>query len=271
MIRLVRRALTLIVGVLLLVLASPSAASACGEGVSYEAGGGGSPCPEVATVSAIAAFATAAGAATLALAVLSFLRGTMSQSDLNAVLDATLKPEAAARLRTEVELASMMAIYEGLGSIPPRFNIEANDVAHGSLGAHTMERHPPGLTRMRGAPGVRTLEGRIYGDPPWRNRENWSHRWVSSSVMNRTVNDYVASNWETIRSDLAEKGVFRAKFDAGHLTGDGFFNSGMYGTGPIAAEYMTTSYVQLTIRLVPGSNPPRPYIVRALPCGHLGE
>ena len=58
----------------------------------------------------------------------------------------------------------------GLGDQPPAFDIAANDAAHGSLGAHTEDRHGHNVPLQRDPnpqSGNRTVEGRIYGDPPW--------------------------------------------------------------------------------------------------------
>jgi hypothetical protein len=76
--------------------------------------------------------------------------------------------------------------------------------------------------------------------------------------MNRTVNDYIQANWDTIRSDLALNGEHSATFDAGHRTGEGFYNEGMYGAGPRSAHYGQTSYAARTTRTPPsGSRPAR--------------
>lgn len=162
----------------------------------------------------------------------------------------------------------MMDRYDRLGDEPPRFNVAANDAAHHGLGAHTDERHGPGVPLLRD-PGARTIEGRIYGDPPWGRTENWSYRWTDPSTMNRTVNEYVRDNWQAIRSDLAADGVHRGGFDAGHRVGEGYYNTGMYGSGPVASRYATTSMVTVRIKMVPGSDPPEPFILTAYPAGLL--
>jgi hypothetical protein len=43
----------------------------------------------------------------------------------------------------------------------------------------------------------------------------------------------------------------------------------MYGAGPRAARYAATSFVTIRIKLVPGSDPPEPFIVTAFPAGLL--
>jgi hypothetical protein len=168
----------------------------------------------------------------------------------------------------DVALAEIMGRYDRLGSEPPEFNIAANDAAHSDQGAHTGERHGPAVP-LRRDPATRTVEGRIYGDSPWNEHENWSYRWTDPSTMNRTVNEYVRQNWESIRSDLALRGRHRGGFDAGHRVGEGFYNTGMYGSGPRHAQYATTGLVVIRISLVPGSDPPEPFVVTAYPAGLL--
>ena len=164
---------------------------------------------------------------------------------------------------------------EQLGDEPPRFNIAANDAAYGTHGAHTDARHGPNipLERDRGQLSTEdpqpTIEGRIYGDRPWPKAENWSYRWTDSTTMHRTVNDYVERNWEQIRDDLAFNGAHDSSFDAGHRVGQGYYNDGMYGAGPQNSRYSETSYVKIRIRLVPGADPPEPYILTAFPLGMM--
>jgi hypothetical protein len=166
----------------------------------------------------------------------------------------------------DVELAKHMDRYEKLGSEPPRFNVANNDAIFQGDGAHTSVRHGPDIPLQRD-PATQTIEGRIHGDSPWPKAENFSHRWTDPSTMNRTINDYVRENWEDIRSNLATDGVHRAKFDAHHRVGEGYYNVGMHGAGPRQSRFSTTSFVSLTIRLVPGSDPPQPFIVTAFPSG----
>jgi hypothetical protein len=168
----------------------------------------------------------------------------------------------------DVELRVIMDRYERLGDGPPRFNIAANDAVHHGHGAHTEERHGPSVVMPRD-PSARTVEGRIYGDPPWDRPENWSYRWSHPSTMNRTINEYVRQNWETIRHDLAFDGRHRGGFDAGHRVGEGYVNSGMFGGGPRASRYAVTSLVKIRIQLAPGSDPPVPFVVTAFPSGLL--
>nr|BFE76345.1 hypothetical protein GCM10020092_096460 [Actinoplanes digitatis] len=166
----------------------------------------------------------------------------------------------------DVRLAEIMRRRDQLGAEPPTFNIAANDAAYGIHGAHTEGRHGPGIPLPRD-PGRQTIEGRIYGDSPWRNPENWSYRWSDPSTMNRTVNDYVERNWDRIRDDLALEGAHDSSFDAGHRVGQGYYNDGMYGAGPRNSHYSETSFVKVRIRLVPGADPPELFILTAFPQG----
>jgi hypothetical protein len=180
--------------------------------------------------------------------------------------------QAAARVQAaeaELRVREMMEVYDALGEEPPRLRVREHDAAHAAQGAHSAERHGPDVPLRRGdAPaGGRTVEGRIYGDPPWGNPQNWSYRWINDSVWQRTVQDYLTGSWERIRSDLAANGQHNATFDAGNLVGEGFYNSGMHGAGPQVAVYHRTSFVSITVRLVPGSSPPRFYIHTAFPAG----
>ncbi|MEV6849801.1 hypothetical protein [Actinoplanes sp. NPDC051411] len=166
----------------------------------------------------------------------------------------------------EVELAEKMDRYEKLSDQPPKFNVANNDALFRDQDAHTVERHGPDVPLQRD-PTTRTIEGRIHGDSPWAKPENFSHRWTDPSTMNRTINDYVRENWEEIRSNLAMDGVHRDKFDAHHRVGEGYYNVGMYGAGPRQSRFSTTSFVSITINLVPGADPPQPFIVTAFPSG----
>jgi hypothetical protein len=168
----------------------------------------------------------------------------------------------------DAELRVIMDRYERLGAEPPRFTIAANDAVHHGHGAHTEERHGPGVAMPRD-PHTRTIEGRIYGDPPWGRPENWSYRWADPSTMNRTINEYVRQNWETIRHDLAFDGQHRGGFDAGHRIGEGYVNRGMFGAGQRVSQFASTSLVKIRIQLAPGSDPPVPFVVTAFPSGLL--
>jgi hypothetical protein len=166
----------------------------------------------------------------------------------------------------DVELNRMLATYDKLGDQPPNFKVAKNDDLYQDEGAHTMKHHG-GDVPLQHTPGTRTIEGRLYGDHGWRRPENKSFRWTDHHTMNRTINDYVSRNWETIRSDLAMTGVHRRTFDAGHRVGEGFVNDGMFSAGPVKPRYMTTSFVTIRMRLAPGTDPPEPFILTAFPAG----
>lgn len=168
----------------------------------------------------------------------------------------------------DVELTTIMNRYEQLGDDPPKFEVARNDDAHAGDGAHTLDRHGPDIPLPRD-PTTKTIEGRIYGDTGWDRPENWSYRWSDSSIMNRTIRDYVRENWVSIRSDLAESETHLRRFDVGNRVGEGYYNPGMYGVGPRESVYATTSFVTIRIKLVPGSDPPEPFIVTAFPTGLL--
>ena len=171
--------------------------------------------------------------------------------------------------RAEIELRATMNIYEGLGERPPGFEIRGHDAANRANGAHTIERHGSDIPLRKGdaPPGSATVQGRVHGDPPWGNPQNWSYKWTNDATMNRVVNDYVSRNWEAIRSDVATGRPHEAHFNVGNAVGEGFYNSGMMGTGPRVSVYHRTSYVTITIELVPGSVPPRVFVVRVFPRG----
>jgi hypothetical protein len=78
-----------------------------------------------------------------------------------------------------------------------------------SKDGHSLERHGPEVELERGDPasGERTIEGRIFGDDPWGRPQEGSSRWFSYNEMNTVVNDFIRTNWERIRSELAMDGV----------------------------------------------------------------
>ena len=176
-------------------------------------------------------------------------------------------PQARARAMSAVE-----HIYNSLGEQPPRVTMQANDAANPA--AHGLERHGPGvaLERAGAPPGTRTVEGRIYGDPPWNQpgeggQQNYSFRWTNDTVMNRAINDYLRAHWEQIRSDLAMNLEHDATFNAGASVGEGYYNQRMFQPGAAAnpqATFITTRWVTIVIRVVPG-NPPGFYIHTAYP------
>jgi hypothetical protein len=166
----------------------------------------------------------------------------------------------------EIQLQQIQRRHEQLGDEPPKFEIRANDDVHGGDGAHTIDRHGPHIPLPR-QPGVKTVEGRIFGETGWRKAESRSYKWTDPSTMNREVNRYVRENWARIRDDLAFDERHDGLFDAGHRVGQGYYNKGMYGAGPRAAEYGETSLVRVRIQVVEGSDPAVPFIVTAFPAG----
>jgi len=183
--------------------------------------------------------------------------------------------EAAERskLAQEEIVKRVMDRYNGLGEKPPHVDMAANDAAN-SPHAHTGRRHGSQIAMERsldanGQPdGTRTIEGRIYGDPPWNTdggKQNFSAKWLSEDVLNQTVNRYLRNNWEQIRSDLAVSGEHANSFDAGQVIGKGYFNKN-YGQpgGPVSQGPAPTSMVFIAIKFVPG-NPPSFYIITTYP------
>jgi hypothetical protein len=171
---------------------------------------------------------------------------------------------------TDPDEARVMDVYHKLGAEPPEIDIAANDADYSGLGAHTEQRHGPTVPLRRDPDpqsGNRTIEGRIYGDPPWPHAQNWSYRWTDPGTMNRTINAYLRDNWEGIRSDLALDGEHEGKIIAANAVGQGYYNPGMHGTGPRASTFGVTSMAKVQIKLVPGSDPPIPFIVTTFPSG----
>jgi hypothetical protein len=174
------------------------------------------------------------------------------------------RSEPPTRTPDEIEYDRVMDRHAQLGDQPPKFDLAQNDATHGS--AHTIERHGPEIP-LRRDPNGRSVEGRIYGDPPWAKVEGKSYQWTDPSTMNREINKYVRDNWNSIRDDLALDTYHDGVFDAGHRIGRGYYNKGMYGAGPRQAEYGETSLVRVRIRLVAGSDPVEPFVVTAFPAG----
>jgi len=192
--------------------------------------------------------------------------------------------EAAERARLaqeELPTREVMNTYEGLGTEPAPFDIVANDAANGD--AHTVGsagnpgRHGPSIPLPRsldaaGIPdGTRTIEGRVYGDPPWLKANgdpapaNFSGRWRSIDIINRVINNYLRASWEQVRSDLAMNGSHTNAFPAGEVVGDGYFNLNFGKPGPpIAKGPVVTTVVRITILLKPGT-PPSYYVITTFP------
>lgn len=175
-------------------------------------------------------------------------------------------------LSQEAELADVMRRYNLLGDVPPKFDIAENDARYLAEGAHTLDRHGPDIPMERDPalshdPTAKSIEGRIYGDAPWRNAENRSFQWIDASTLKHEVNAYVQQNWEMIRSDLAMQKLHLAFFDAGHRVGRGYYNKGWYGAGPREAVYAETSLVRIRIRIDENTDPPQAFILTTFPSG----
>jgi hypothetical protein len=158
----------------------------------------------------------------------------------------------------------IMRRYGSLGDEPPVFDTIRNDAEHFSRGAHTLDRHGPSI-RLRRKAGVKTIEGRIYGDPPWRSRVSRSYQWTDLPVLNYTVNTYVRQNWTVIRIDLARSCRHDGVADADRLVGRGYDSSGTSGTGPARARYREVSQFKICIRLMPKIDPAVPFILSTFP------
>lgn len=190
-------------------------------------------------------------------------------------------PEHAARrarmAEEEIELRRQLSIIEGLGEEPRQVDVRADDATHASRGAHTTDRHGSNITlemprdsagnRLPVPTGVKSIEGRIFGDTGWPSAENNSFRWKSDAIMNETVNKYIRDNWTQIKEDLAATGQHSNNFNATKgAIGEGFFDPNQTLPGPRAPEavFMETSLVRITLRLIPGS-PPDFFIVTTFP------
>lgn|GEM_PF-1975460 len=202
--------------------------------------------------------------------VVNALRGEQSgdylpfdRSDLDPNPRPDETPEQAA---DRVETAEAAMIYNDLGPEPPRINLAEHDATYGAHGAHTVERHDSTVPLHRD-PTTRTIEGRIYGDPPWPGRENFSYRWLGPSTMNRTINEYLQQNWAAIREDLALNRYHKNVINMGRAIGEGFYNRTGYQPGQPVARYHVTSMMSITLRMVPGSDPAQFFIITVFPTG----
>lgn len=128
-------------------------------------------------------------------------------------------------------------------------------------GPHTVERHGADIPLRRADnPGGRTVEGRLFGDPPWPEPERASMRWQSDSAMVRTINDYIRANWERIRTDLALNGRHSGGGNAGGAIGDGFVNTNIGGGAAAATpKYSVSSLFIIRILLIEG--PPIDFVI----------
>jgi hypothetical protein len=181
--------------------------------------------------------------------------------------------DAAARVRAaEGELIGRApAVADALGDAPRRIDLRAEDPSFDPEGAHTIENHGADIPlRVADNPGGKSIEGRIDGLPPWASKANSSYKWLSDQAMNQVVNDYLQAHWEEIRIDLALSGRHAKAFDAQRKIGEGFFNEGMYGTGPRRAKYSTTSLVRILV-VLDGGSPPRYFVYTTFPNALGGE
>ena len=164
----------------------------------------------------------------------------------------------------EVTQREQHALYQLLGDRPPKIRIAKNDASHAA--AHTLERHGPDvpLRRSDASLGKRTIEGRIYGDPPWPRAEKYSYKWHDPGTMDRVVEQYLQENWEAIRAELAADETYTRTFDVGQAVGEGFFRSG--SNAAPRAVYGQTSLVTVTIEITPGQSA-TPFIITVFPNG----
>lgn len=167
----------------------------------------------------------------------------------------------------ERSLRGRLALFDALGETPRKISIAENDNAYSGVNAHTGKHHGGNTIMERaGAPvGVRTVEGRIYGDAPWGKAENYSYKWLDDTTMNQTINDHISKNWDAIRWDLANKGEYKALFDAGKAVGEGYYNKGMYGNGPRQAVYGKTSMVKVVLTI--DQIEMKPIVITSYPAG----
>jgi hypothetical protein len=192
--------------------------------------------------------------------------------DLRAATDRTVRAgetdeQAADRVASaeaELDLRHKIRQFEQLGDTPPTIDIAANDARFGNHGAHTQERHGPQI-KMERSSTERTVEGRIYGDPPWARSENWSYRWRDVPTMNRIINQVIRDDWDVIRNELVFNGYSERKIYIGSVVGDGFFNEGMYGAGSRQAKYSVAAGMVFRLRLVPGSDPAEFFLLTSYP------
>jgi hypothetical protein len=169
----------------------------------------------------------------------------------------------------DLDLDEVMRRYELLGEIAPSFDLAVNDQRYLDEGAHTIERHGPDIPLERDpnhqTSEIRTIEGRIFGDRPWRRPENKSFKWIDHATMKNEINGYLQQNWEAIRSDLAMTGEHISEYNAGHLVGHGYYNKGMYGAGNRESKFDRASKVAIRIKIVEGTDPPEFFIISAFP------
>ncbi|BCY09802.1 hypothetical protein L3i22_048900 [Actinoplanes sp. L3-i22] len=152
--------------------------------------------------------------------------------------------------------------YGPLSDEVPEFDIIRNDIEHRSRGAHTLDRHGPDIPLRRTA-GMKTIEGRIHGDPPWRHRVTRSYQWMDLPTLDFAVNTYVRRHWTMIRINLADRRRHEGVADAHRPVGRGYDGSGTPGPG--RARYREVSQFKVCIRLTPDVDPAVPFILSAFP------
>jgi hypothetical protein len=210
-----------------------------------------------------------------------------SDTDLWRVLRRSNNHTAQEVQRANAELTRRMSVRDA--ALPQKapeqpIDIYENDHLFGSLHehpAHTIGNHGPGTALRRSDAAQlqdgsyqQSLEGRIYGDSPWRGehqtaeqaRQSFSYRWRDDATMNRTINEYIRNNWDQIRDDLVLEGHHSGQGVADRVVGDGFYNH-KFGTGqPREAAYGQTRMYRVVIRV----DPYRPggfYVHTAFPAG----
>jgi hypothetical protein len=155
-----------------------------------------------------------------------------------------------------------MLRYGSLGDEPPEFDLVRNDAKHRARGAHTLDRHGPGIPLQRMA-GAMSIEGRIYGDPPWSRRVTRSYQWTDLAILDGAVNAYVRRNWAAIRIDLANRCRHDGVADAGRVVGRGYESSGTKDAG--RARYREVSQFRVCIRLISKLGTAVPFILTTYP------
>jgi len=109
-----------------------------------------------------------------------------------------------------------------------------------------------------------TIEGRIFGEPRWSRRVNYSYRWQSNDELNDVVNEAIRARWADVKLHLAFNGIFEETFDAGRTVGQGFVNANADSGGPPRSLLTPTNHVRLILAVAP---PPAGFhIVVAMPC-----
>ena len=109
-----------------------------------------------------------------------------------------------------------------------------------------------------------TIEGRIFGEPRWSRRVNYSYRWQSNDELNDVVNEAIRARWADVKLHLAFNGIFEETFDAGRTVGQGFVNANADSGGPPRSLLTPTNHVRLILAFAP---PPDGFhIVVAMPC-----